>query len=257
MSVKLYIVDGQKRAELELSKANNLQVLNIIRGLFGFMGFEVKCDVAPRVSNQITEHEVKIDVHQPLDQGTPDIGGEPLTYTPTSVENSIGEETASKEPSEEQGISRKLPYVNGGHTLSQSLGDVLGPLLKGTAEGIWLEGEENSTEDTAEQPSVVMSTEKSLIEPKENLSIREIGGILHYQTYVYCKNLSCGKRNKIFIKEQQTAVYCPACNTKHARRDASKDGFPTQDDFGNYFKADRLWIQNLRPHQERIKSPIK
>lgn len=83
-----------------------------------------------------------------------------------------------------------------------------------------------------------------------------IKNITHYQTYIYCKNIACGKRTKVFALAGHKTVRCPSCGTKHGKRDASPKGFPHQDEFGNYFKADRLWVENRRTHREFCKSPL-
>ncbi|QQE75705.1 hypothetical protein KDJ56_07140 [Brevibacillus composti] len=232
MSVKLYISEGIKKAELEIAKPNNLQLLNVIHGLYGFFGVEI-----PGIGEQkpvSTQHVF-----------------EPNIQIPRAFEK-------TSQPREEKKSielpKRQLPYVNGDRTLTQNLGEKLGPLL-----GLRIDEPKTAVkEPPVEQvvdPAVVKSAEQK--EQPKYTGIKEINGELHYQTYVYCKNVQCCKRNKVFIKKTQVCVPCPACNTKHARRDASSDGFPNQDDFGNFFKADRLWIENHKPHQERVKSPLK
>lgn len=53
MSVKLYVSEGQKSVDLELSKPNNLQVLNIIHGLFGSLGYEM-IEVAKPIQKSVS-----------------------------------------------------------------------------------------------------------------------------------------------------------------------------------------------------------
>lgn len=165
----------------------------------------------------------------------------------------------SEEVDKQVNRPRQLPLVNGEHTLSHSIGEKLGPLLGFMKDGsAWLDGTDNPLVPKESQSHMTIPLEESLIDPtKEYTGIRNINETPHYQTYVYCKNAKCGQRKKVFVKESQLSVYCPACNTKHARRDATQGGFSEQDDFGNYFKADRLWVQNHKPHHERIKSPLK
>lgn len=263
MSVKLYVADGAKRAELELSKANNLQVMSIIQGLFGFLGYEVKPVMLP--SKNSVSISPKITVTQ--EPESDEVGSQvDLPKTTEEISKFVANPYADKvevEKGDQKGPAQKskqLPYVNGEHTLTHSLGEKLGPLLGIDVKdgAAWVDGSENPLVPQENKSHMTIPVEKSLIDPtKEYSGIRYINDIPHYQTYVYCKNLQCGQRKKVFVKESQVSVYCPACNTKHARRDATHGGFPEQDDFGNYFKADRLWVENHKPHQERIKSPLK
>ncbi|UED76087.1 hypothetical protein [Brevibacillus sp. DP1.3A] len=251
MSVKLYVAEGQKRVELELSKANNMQVMNIIHGLFGFLGYEL-AEVTKPIQQSVGFGPVVSDPGVPEKE-------EPVVETkgiPMPIETLEAPEEVDKQVKGK----RQLPFINGDHTLSQSLGEKLGPLLglevkEGTA---WVDGSDNPLIAKKSQPHMNIPLEESLIDPtKENSGVRYVDGIPRYQTYIYCKNSKCSQRTKVFVKELQLSVYCPACNTKHVRRDATHGGFPEQDDFGNYFKADRLWVENHKPHQERIKSPLK
>ncbi|GEC93754.1 zinc ribbon domain-containing protein [Brevibacillus brevis] len=249
MSVKLYVSEGQKRVELELSKANNLQVLNIIQGMFGYLGYELK-EAAKPIQKSVSFGPI---VSEPVTKGQ-------AAVELKDIPKVIAMPKDSEEVDKQVKGQRQLPFINGEHTLSQSLGEKLGPLLGlEVKEGAtWVDGSDNPLIAKESQPHMAIPIEKSLIDPtKEYPSIRNINGEPHYQTYVYCKNAKCGQRKKVFVKESQLSVYCPACNTKHARRDATQGGFPEQDDFGNYFKADRLWVENHKPHHERIKSPLK
>lgn len=258
MSVKLYVSEGQKRVEMELPKANNLQVLSIIRGLFGFMGYELKTDKQPAQTS--LDHIVNVSF--------PGLASGGIIKKSDGVLGSQNKDTAEvidipKPPNEGEKkvqVNKRLPFINGEHKMSQSLGEKLGPLLGIKVDGgtAWVDGSDNPLVKKESQSHMEILVEESLIDPTKKYSgIRYINDIPHYQTYVYCKNLKCGQRKKVFVKESQMSVYCPACNTKHARRDATHGGFPEQDDFGNYFKADRLWVENHKPHQERIKSPLK
>ncbi|AYB41036.1 hypothetical protein [Brevibacillus laterosporus] len=254
MSVKLSVSEGLKRVELELPKANNLQVLNMIHGLFGFLGHEIKTGML--VAPQSLSHTPEVVVSKRSEEnvsGDDDKGNSNII--PKVVEDPIVDfkEDTKVESKGQAGRSKQLPYVNSEYTMTQSLGEVLGPLLGLSAEV----GSENS-QDSQNANSYMASEEKSLIDPTKQYSgIIYNNGVPQYQTYVYCKNLKCGQRIKVFVKETQHSVYCPACDTKHIRRDATKGGFPEQDDFGNYFKADRLWVENHKSHQERIKSPLR
>ncbi|MEJ8546615.1 hypothetical protein [Brevibacillus borstelensis] len=261
MSVKLYVSEGQKCVDLELAKANNLQVMSIIQGLFGFLGYEVepvllKGKNSVNASPQITKESENEEDGNQVD--LPKITEEISKFVDNpNADQAVVEKGNPKGPAQK---SRQLPYVNGEHTLTHSLGEKLGPLLGIDVKdgAVWVDGSENPLVSQENKSHMTIPVEKSLIDPaKEYPSIRYINDIPHYQTYVYCKNLQCGQRKKVFVKESQASVYCPVCNTKHARRDATKGGFPEQDEFGNYFKADRLWVENHKPHQERIKSPLK
>ncbi|GEC93803.1 hypothetical protein [Brevibacillus brevis] len=254
MSVKLYVSEGSKRVELELSKANNLQVLNIIQGMFGFLGYELK-EITKPIQQSMSYGPIFSDPGAPnKEEPIVESKGIPIPFVPFEMPE------ASEEVDKQVKGLRQLPLINGGHTLSQSLGEKLGPLLglevkEGAA---WVDGSENPIVPKESQSHMTIPLEESLIDPtKEYPAIRNINGVPHYQTYVYCKNQKCQKRKKVFVKELQLSVYCPECNTKHVRRDATNGGFPEQDDFGNYFKADRLWVENHKPHHERIKSPLK
>ncbi|MGG3871389.1 hypothetical protein [Brevibacillus laterosporus] len=254
MSVKLSVSEGQKRVELELPKANNLQVLNMIHGLFGFFGHEIKTGmlVAPQSFSYTPEVVVSKKSEENV-SGDDDKGNNIIIQKVTEDPKVDFKEDSKVESTGQAGRSKQLPYVNSEYTMTQSLGEVLGPLLGLSAA----DGSEKS-QDTQNANSYMASEEKTLIEPtKQYSSVRYLNGVPHYQTYIYCKNLNCGQRTKVFVKETQHSVYCPACDTKHIRRDAMKGGFPEQDDFGNYFKADRLWVENHKSHQERIKSPLK
>ncbi|MGG4447615.1 hypothetical protein [Brevibacillus porteri] len=251
MSVKLYVAEGQKRVELELSKANNMQVMNIIHGLFGFLGYELT-EIAKPLQHSVSFGPVVSDPGAPnKEESVVESKGIPIP---------IETPKASDEVDKQVKVKRQLPFINSEHTLAQSLGEKLGPLLglevkEGAA---WVDGSENPIVPKESQSHMTIPLEESLIDPtKEYPAIRNINGVPHYQTYVYCKNQKCQKRKKVFVKELQLSVYCPECNTKHVRRDATNGGFPEQDDFGNYFKADRLWVENHKPHHERIKSPLK
>lgn len=263
MSVKLYVSEGQKCVDLELAKANNLQVMSIIQGLFGFLGYEVepvllKGKNSVNISPQITVTKEPERDEAGIQEDLPKITKEISKFVANpNADQAVVEKDNPKGPAQK---SRQLPYVNGEHTLTHSLGEKLGPLLGIDVKdgAAWVDGSENPLVPQENKSHMTIPAEKSLIDPtKEYSSIRYINDIPHYQTYVYCKNLQCGQRKKVFVKESQVSVYCPACNTKHARRDATHGGFPEQDDFGNYFKADRLWVENHKPHQERIKSPLK
>ncbi|MGF9907285.1 hypothetical protein [Brevibacillus porteri] len=251
MSVKLYVSEGQKRVELELSKSNNLQVLNIIQGMFGFLGYEL-VEVAKPIQKSVSFEPI---LAKPIVIDKAEIGVElkdpPKSEMPTNDSEEVDMQVKGK---------RQLPFINGEHTLSQSLGEKLGPLLGlEVMEGaVWVDGSDNPLVPKESQPHMTIPLEESLIDPtKENPGVRYVDNVPRYQTYIYCKNGKCSQRTKVFVKESQLSVYCPACNTKHVRRDATHGGFPEQDDFGNYFKADRLWVENHKPHHERIKSPLK
>ncbi len=257
MSVKLYVSEGQKRVELELGKANNLQLMNIIQGLFGFLGHEVK-PVMLSTRNSSSASALTTVMKEPESDQADYQAAPPKGTIEISkfVDNPNRAHATEKAPAL---ISKQLPYVNGEHTLTHSLGEKLGPLLGlGVKEGAdWVDGSENPL--VPQQDSrMEFPIEESLIDPtREYTGIRYVNGNPRYQTYVYCKNVKCGQGNKVFVKETQLFVSCPACNTKHVKRDATQGRFPEQDKFGNYFKADRLWVENHKPHQERIKSPLK
>ncbi|MCR8978702.1 hypothetical protein [Brevibacillus laterosporus] len=254
MSVKFYVVAGQNRVEFELAKANNLQVMNIIQGVFGFLGHEIKTGML--VTPQSLSHTPEVVVSKKSEEnvsGDDDKGNSSIIPKVADVPKVDFKEDTKVESKGLCYHPKPLPNAKGEFMMTQSLGDVLGPLLGIAA----VDGSENS-QDSQNANSYIVSEEKSLIEPTKQYSgIIYNNGVPQYQTYVYCKNLKCGQHKKVFVKETQHSVYCPACDTKHIRRDATKGGFPEQDDFGNYFKADRLWVVNHKSHQERIKSPLK
>ena len=66
------------------------------------------------------------------------------------------------------------------------------------------------------------------IEPQEESDKR-------YQAYYICPK--CGYKEKRFISEGQSHIYCLSCGFSMSVRPATSAGFPNQDRFGNYFIA--------------------
>lgn len=234
MSVKVTVAHGDKGAIIEIGKPNNGQILEIIRGVFGVFG-----SVTPTY-----EIVPKINFPKPSDlhNARPTQSNESEKSSVTSQANEMGSNGESEQ------ASKQLPYINGARTLSTTLGEKLGPLL-GLSQADKVESHSSIQEATGDNQDSKNTT-------LDNDDMKIISGLEHYRTRVYCKNAACGKQSNRWIPQRQKSVQCPHCKTVHVRRDAVPQGFPNQDQFGNYFKADSLWINHYKTQQERAKSPI-
>ncbi|RNB72158.1 hypothetical protein [Brevibacillus panacihumi] len=234
MSIRVTVFHGENKAFLEIAKPNNKQVLQIIRGVFGVFGFGFPQD----------EQAKPISLPEAKENFVPKI----LSTELTNDSANTSEDSKSDNEIVTKMHSKQLPYVNSARTLSTPLGEKLGPLLGIVADK---EVETNHPESAPPVDDQITKNEST------NNDIKVINGLEHYRTRVYCKNAACGKRSNRWIPVKQKSIQCPHCKTIHVRRDATVQGFPNQDQFGNFFKADNLWIGNHKSHAERIKSPIR
>ncbi|XOS91837.1 hypothetical protein ACLMAB_26170 [Brevibacillus laterosporus] len=123
MSVKFHVVAGQNRVEFELAKANNLQVMNIIQGVFGFLGHEIKTGML--VAPQSLSHTPEVVVSKRSEEnvsGDDDKGNSniiPKIIEDTKVNFKVDTKIESKG---QAGRPKQLPYVNSEYTMTQSLG---------------------------------------------------------------------------------------------------------------------------------------
>lgn len=224
MSVKVVVNQNEKSVSLEIAKPNNNQILEIIRGVFAVFGTPLPT-IAPDVPATYIKKIAEKAQDKPIESS-----GFGKTPEPEKV---VVEAPATP-------ITKQLPFVNANRTLTTSIAEKLGPLL------------EQSMSDYGEE---VVSPDGTTAE--ENNDVKIIKGVEHYRTRVYCKNGICGKRSNRWVPVRQKSIQCPHCKTMHVRRDATEQGFPNQDEFGNFFKADNLWINHFKSQQERAKSPVQ
>lgn len=70
--------------------------------------------------------------------------------------------------------------------------------------------------------------------------IKMKNGAPHYKVRLYCKNQGCGKKANMYIPEGIKIIGCFGCGTAHQVRAAGPDGFPTRDEWGNFYIADEI-----------------
>lgn len=114
--------------------------------------------------------------------------------------------------------SKKLPMLNHDRTLSHSMADSLKNI------GLAVKNAYNVDSDDPEYF-------KTGIKDKE--------GVKHYKTRYFCKNRKCGHKGNHYLPEGTEFTYCHQCEEKLLVREASKDGFPNRDEWGNFYVADR------------------
>ncbi|MDC0761679.1 hypothetical protein POF51_13315 [Brevibacillus sp. AG] len=237
MSVKVVVIQNEKSVSLEIAKPNNTQVLEIIRGVFAVFGTPLPT-IAPDVPTAYIKAIAEKTPANPFKKSGSGKTPEPEkadAKDDVHLTDSIGITEAPATP-----IPKQVTFVNASRTLTTSLAEKLGPLL------------EQSMSDDGEAVGFTDGTTA-----EENNDVKIINDVEHYRTRVYCKNAACGKRSNRWIPVRQKSVQCPHCKTMYVRRDATAQGFPNQDEYGNYFKADNLWINHFKSQQERAKSPVR
>jgi hypothetical protein len=107
--------------------------------------------------------------------------------------------------------SKKLPKPNSERTLNQSLADKFAGF----------------------------KAEVSVDEPDHyKTGIKEKDGVKHYKTRYFCKNSECGHKGNHYLPEGSESTYCRECNDRLKIREASEEGFPNRDAWGNFYIAD-------------------
>ena len=126
-------------------------------------------------------------------------------------EELTGEKQEDDTAENKQSHSKKLPKLNSERTLSQSLADKF--------DGI-------KTEDLSDEPDHY----------KTGIKVKD--GVKHYKTRYFCKNSQCGHQGNHYLPEGTEDTYCRECNGRLKVREASGEGFPNRDAWGNFYIAD-------------------
>jgi hypothetical protein len=130
--------------------------------------------------------------------------------------------------------SKKLPMLNHDRTLSQSMAgelekykNSLSELMSKSTKGIADSLCDPSTKEEHGDPDYF----------KTGIKVKE--GVKHYKTRYYCKNRKCGHKGNHYLPERTEFTYCHQCEEKLLVREASENGFPNRDEWGNFYVADR------------------
>lgn len=105
-----------------------------------------------------------------------------------------------------------------------------------------------TTEDQYKQGYEALKTDKEgLHHPKsefeevhkinksQKLGLKEIDGEKRYQTFYRCPQ--CNNTGKHFLTKARVYCTCHECGKRMRVREAAVNGFPNQDEFGNYYIA--------------------
>jgi hypothetical protein len=147
-----------------------------------------------------------------------------------SIPNS---ETNEPEIKKVKPASKKLPMLNHDRTLSHSMAGALEKYKKQFSEIT-----SKSTKEIADS-LCGLATKGNSSDPdyfKTGIKVKE--GVKHYKTRYYCKNRQCGHKGNHYLPEGTEFTYCHQCEEKLLVREASEDGFPNRDEWGNFYVAD-------------------
>jgi hypothetical protein len=155
------------------------------------------------------------------------------SITPSELAR-MQKEDLKKNPPENKTATKKLPILNHDRTLSQSMAGALEKYKKS------LSGLTNKSTKEIADSLCDTSTKEDSRDPdyfKTGIKVKE--GVEHYKTRYFCKNRKCGHKGNHYLPEGTEFTYCHQCEEKLLVREASEDGFPNRDEWGNFYVADR------------------
>ncbi|OUS70281.1 hypothetical protein B1748_29025 [Paenibacillus sp. MY03] len=203
--IKLSIVHGDKRFEMEAAETNDQHVTIALEGAFGIFGIE------------------QARPHQEMKFPVPVVEKPELVVTDLKAKQAREVAAAKSEVVEKPSPVPMPPQVPA---------SILPPSSRPRA--VELLGSSRSLQvpigEVAENPEWWQT------------GIKYKDGVPHYRTRYYCKNRDCRHKGNQYVSIDAKSTECHQCGTHMKLRTATglvgSDGIPEIDTFGNFFIAD-------------------